>query len=309
MNKIDNTQHDSEIIRNFGFPSADVIADSTLSGWRSLFTVLHKQRLDTDECQRPATAQHQLVLYCGGTESGEVSFNQESWKKYTKRKNEWYIAPAGGSGSVWRWKNMTETDQDSYIFRILLSAQSLADAALQLNADSSINLIPRIGIVDDFMLQLARQLRDEMIAPSLYGCSYGEALSAVLSIHILKNHAELKTIEVPGNGSLSMQKRELVREYIAENLDGVLSLDEMAALVSLSKFHFSRLFKNTFGTAPYRYIYNARMNLLARLLADSDEPLYSLADKVGFSYSTNLIRAFRRFKGVTPMEYRKAIRG
>ncbi|QNK30712.1 helix-turn-helix transcriptional regulator [Serratia sp. JUb9] len=51
------------------------------------------------------------------------------------------------------------------------------------------------------------------------------------------------------------------------------------------------------------------MNLLARLLADSDEPLYSLADKVGFSYSTNLIRAFRRFKGVTPMEYRKAIRG
>ncbi|WP_370569815.1 helix-turn-helix domain-containing protein [Serratia sp. JUb9] len=60
---------------------------------------------------------------------------------------------------------------------------------------------------------------------------------------------------------------------------------------------------------PLTVIYNARMNLLARLLADSDEPLYSLADKVGFSYSTNLIRAFRRFKGVTPMEYRKAIRG
>lgn len=58
------------------------------------------------------------------------------------------------------------------------------------------------------------------------------------------------------------------------NLNAESSLDEMAAVVSLSKFHFSRVFKNIFGMAPYKYIFLARMHLLEQLLAETDEPLY-----------------------------------
>lgn len=91
------------------------------------------------------------------------------------------------------------------------------------------------------------------------------------------------------------------------NLHAELSLDEIAQVVSLSKFHFARVFKNTFDMPPHQYIFLARMQQLETLLTESDAPLNLLAEKVGFSYSNNLIRAFRKFKGMTPMQYRKSM--
>ena len=117
-------QKQSDIARYFDIPSEDIIVDSSHCQWKNAFATIHKQSCDSNECYRPATRQHQLVLYRGATEHGEVSFNQEAWRKYTKRNNEWYIAPAGGEGSSWRWEH-NDTQQSSQVFRILLPITEL----------------------------------------------------------------------------------------------------------------------------------------------------------------------------------------
>ena len=98
-------QKPSDIARYFEIPSEGIIVDSHLCQWKNAFATIHKQSCDSNECYRPAIRQHQLVLYRGATEHGEVSFNKEAWRRYSKRHNEWYIAPAGervplGAGNI-----------------------------------------------------------------------------------------------------------------------------------------------------------------------------------------------------------------
>lgn len=289
-------QNPSDIARYFNLPAEDIIVDSSLCQWKNAFATIHKQSCDLNECYRPATRQHQLVLYRGATEHGEVSFNQEAWRRYTKKNNEWYIAPAGGEGSSWRWDHH-KTQQSSQIFRILLPIT-------ELEAET---LIPKMGIRDDFMLQLALQLEAEMLAPSLFEPLYSDSISSLLSLHILKHYAGSATSNCPIYTSFPSTKKKALHDYIMANLHTKLSLDEIAQVVFLSKFHFARVFKNTFDMAPHQYIFLARMQRLETLLTESDAPLNLLAEKVGFSYSNNLIRAFRKFKGMTPMQYRKSM--
>ena len=146
------------------------------------------------------------------------------------------------------------------------------------------------------------------MAPSLFGPSYGETISTLLSLHVQKHYAGSTTSNRPIYTSLPATKKKALQDYIMANLHAELSLDEIAKVVSLSKFHFARVFKNTFDMAPHQYIFLARMQLLETLLTESDAPLNLLADKVGFSYSNNLVRAFRKFKGITPMQYRTSMK-
>ncbi|MGS0559513.1 helix-turn-helix domain-containing protein [Escherichia sp. MAL-1] len=304
MNDFQGHHNEFEIARHFRLPPEDVIADSGGCGWLNIFALVHRQPLYANECHRPATTQHQLVLYRGGPESGEVSFNQEPWRKYTKRNNEWYIAPAGGTGSSWRWNSRSCVQRDSQICRILLPAKVLEVDAQSHDVGTPVTLTPRMGVVDDFMLKLALELQTEMAAPSLLGRPYGDAIAALLSLHILKHYAGVNTVELPTGVVFSSAKKTAIQDYILAHLHTELSLDGMASAASLSKFHFSRIFKNTFGMPPYKYLFFTRMQLLERLLVETDEPLYLLSEKVGFRYSNNLVRAFRRFKGVTPSQYR-----
>ena len=164
-----------------------------------------------------------------------------------------------------------------------------------------------MGIKDDFMLQLALQLEAEMLAPSLFGPSYGETISALLSLHVQRHYAGITTANNLTSTTFNSAKKKALQDYIMANLHTELSLDEISQVVSMSKFHFARVFKNTLGIAPHQYIFLARMQLLETLLTESDAPLNLLAEKVGFSYSNNLVRAFRKFKGMTPMQYRKSM--
>ncbi|WP_196062762.1 MULTISPECIES: AraC family transcriptional regulator [unclassified Serratia (in: enterobacteria)] len=309
MSNFRGVEKDIAVNQLFKLPPEDVISDSGHCDGLNISAMLHKQPSSVDECLRPATAQHQLVLYCGETEHGEVSFNQEPWRKYTKRNNEWYIAPAGRNGSAWRWGKKSFSSKESLIYRILLPVSSLEEEAQGIDGrNTTVTLIPRMGVVDDLMLKLALQLQEEMASPSILGSLYTDAIASLLSLHVLKNYSELIVSKVRSGGVFSSARKATLRDFIMANLHMPIYLDQMAALVSLSKFHFSRVFKNTFGMPPYKYIFSARMNLFEQLLVNTDEPLYLLAEKAGFGHSNNVIRAFRRFNGITPSEYRRRIK-
>jgi AraC family transcriptional regulator len=84
-----------------------------------------------------------------------------------------------------------------------------------------------------------------------------------------------------------------------------LSLSTLSASVSLSKPHFVRLFRNTTGTSPHRYVMQKRVERARQLIQTSNVPLIEIAAEVGFASQSHLGRVFQTTYGITPGDVRK----
>lgn len=91
--------------------------------------------------------------------------------------------------------------------------------------------------------------------------------------------------------------------YITSNVTAQPTLDEVAAHVHLSPFHFQRLFSRWAGTTPKRFLQVLTLELGKHLLEDSTS-LLEVADKLGLSSSSRLHDHFVQLEAVTPGEYR-----
>ena len=100
-----------------------------------------------------------------------------------------------------------------------------------------------------------------------------------------------------------------VREYVdAEYCSNALSLESVAAYVHKTPAYISRVFKNELGCNFSDYLTEKRMRLAAQLLAQPDGRVYRIAAQCGYADTSNFIRVFKRFYGVSPAEYR-AVQG
>lgn len=97
-----------------------------------------------------------------------------------------------------------------------------------------------------------------------------------------------------------------VRDFIRANLEGRITLDDMAAVAGYSRFHFGRAFKQTTGMPPYAYVHHERLACARELLERSSLPIAQVARQCGFGSHAYFSVRFRDATGLTPAEYRRA---
>ena len=85
-----------------------------------------------------------------------------------------------------------------------------------------------------------------------------------------------------------------------------ITLDAMARMARLSRFHFIRVFRALTGESPHRYLIAARLRAAADRLLDTCEPVTSVALSVGFNDLSHFNATFRETFGVTPCQWRRA---
>lgn len=105
-------------------------------------------------------------------------------------------------------------------------------------------------------------------------------------------------------GALTSKAQRTVHEYLLNNLDAKVDLQTLASQVGLSRFHFSRAFKQSFGMPPYRYLMELRIKKAADLLRRTDQPIIDVGLDVGFAGAAEFSRAFRQFMNCTPRRFR-----
>ena len=76
---------------------------------------------------------------------------------------------------------------------------------------------------------------------------------------------------------------------------------------SLSRFHFSRMFKIATGQSPSTFVGHRRLEM-AKVQLAGGLPIAQIAFDCGFSSESNFARSFKRVGGMTPGEYRRAAR-
>ncbi len=95
-------------------------------------------------------------------------------------------------------------------------------------------------------------------------------------------------------------------EFINDNPEKKLSLDNIAAVAGLSRFHFLRVFKNATGMSPYAYLLHRRLQL-AKESIKKKKSLANAAMDAGFADQSHLSRRFKAAYGITLNQYRKTV--
>ena len=82
-------------------------------------------------------------------------------------------------------------------------------------------------------------------------------------------------------------------------------MESLLQIVPLSRRSIEMRFKKATGMTIYQYLLGVRVDHFAYLLTTTDRPYVEIAYEVGFRDLSNVSRTFRKYKGYTPLEYRR----
>jgi transcriptional regulator GlxA family with amidase domain len=102
-----------------------------------------------------------------------------------------------------------------------------------------------------------------------------------------------------------LRARDTMDRLYADALD----VEWLAGSVHLSRAHFIRSFRDTFGETPHRYLQRRRIERAMALLRDSDRSVTEICFDVGFGSLGTFSRTFRDVLGESPSGYRRRAQG
>jgi AraC family transcriptional regulator len=164
---------------------------------------------------------------------------------------------------------------------------------------------------DPCLEHIAWALEADRQARQPNGSLFSEGLGLALAVHLLGNYragasrivSDAPPLRARG---LSAVKLKRLHAYIDEHLDQQLSIDQLAAVVSMSPSHLKLQFKRATGMAVHEYVIRQRVERAKSLLSHSDMSIGLVALEAGFAHQSHLARAMRRVLGVTPGMFRKS---
>ncbi|WP_431686707.1 helix-turn-helix domain-containing protein [Hahella sp. NBU794] len=120
------------------------------------------------------------------------------------------------------------------------------------------------------------------------------------------NYRMLSTMQINSKANETMQRKiNTVVEYVINNIESPISLQEVSELVGMTDSHFSRFFRKATGNRFVEFLNRIRVSRACCLLAETDEQVASICFQVGFNNVANFNRRFQELKGLTPREYRQ----
>jgi AraC family transcriptional regulator len=163
---------------------------------------------------------------------------------------------------------------------------------------------PRLLAYESRVKDCAKLLADVLVQDEACDRLFGESITMALLASILAS-AKKWPGRAPANGLLPWQLR-LAKDYIEDNFNRNVGLEELANLTGLSRSWFARGFRGSTGVAPYSFILQIRVRRAKELLLDHKTPIATIATLVGFADQSHFTKIFRRYAGATPREWREA---
>ena len=81
-------------------------------------------------------------------------------------------------------------------------------------------------------------------------------------------------------------------------------MERLAAVAGISRAHFVRQFSAAVGMAPSEFVLERRLERIERLLLATEMKVADIATATGFNDANYLAKAFRRRRGLSPLEFR-----
>lgn len=281
-------------------PENRVHARSDGRGWPWLYA--SAQREQPYEAEYDAVADHLVILHL----DGPVGVSRTLGSASTRR-----VIPPGGlfimpGGQDFRVRLEDGLDSLHVYLRHGLVAEVAGE--LGMGDPAKAELLPRIGVQDPLVENLALAVRETLDPAEPADRVYVEYLGRALAARLLRRYsAHGETAPEPGRGGLSRTELKRAVEVMEERLNEPLTLADIAEGAGLSPTAFARAFKTAVGAPPHQHLMRLRVERARRLLANTEAPIVEIALACGFSHQEHLTRVFRRATGFTPASYRRSV--
>ena len=226
-----------------------------------------------------------LVLFIDEGEL-EVSYNGAL---FTAQKNDVVVIDCRHEHSYHAWDGL----QFHYFHFTGPQAEAYAHLLHELNHGALLH-DANSTVLDNIFQNLLRLAQSQLNAQNEH------RISVYLHMALCELTETCYSIPTVANESIDRAIR-----FMQEHITEAVSLDEIAAHVGLSKFHFNRQFKQHIGMTPHQYFINLRVQYAKRLLLTTHESIEAVAELCGFDNTSNFIRLFKQRAGMTPTAFRK----
>lgn len=200
----------------------------------------------------------------------------------------------------WQWDSFME------IVQMQLSQSFLAKIATEHGLDMQRLLqLEKLNIHDSLIAQIGHE-----VAAILDGrhpetdTDYLDTLAGFLCLHLSRRYCVGDVTEKDREDQHTQDFGRVI-EFIHQNLEKDLRLEQIARVMNLSNFYFIRQFKAAFGVTPHQYILDCRVGLAKELLRDTFLPISVVSQRCGFSTQSHFTSAFRQTVGASPRVYRQ----
>lgn len=93
-------------------------------------------------------------------------------------------------------------------------------------------------------------------------------------------------------------------DFIENNLENEIRLEEIAAYTGYSRFHLNRIFTEETGCTIHKYIQTRRLTIAAKKLGETDTPIAQIAQEAGYRSQQAFTLAFKQAYLKPPKAYR-----
>jgi AraC family transcriptional regulator len=282
-----------------GNPFSSVVLSSDRTSWRNV--VVEQRHFFSAECEENDDdlmyTQHVIMVNLGPPITGEYR-KGGNFQRVTKSKGTISLFPS--HDPFFRRFRKAENGTADVLYVALDSVFVTRTAAdLEVYPDD-VELVTQRRSTDPALRHIVMALRAGVQAGGAGDTIYGESLSTALAVHLLREYGARRVEIRQAHRGLSREKLVRAVEYIEDQLHTDLTVSGIARTVHMSPYHFIRLFKQSTGRSPYRYVIEARARKAKELLASGKFSIVEVAHQVGFADQSQLTRHVKNFFALTP---------
>ena len=136
-----------------------------------------------------------------------------------------------------------------------------------------------------------------------------ELISILQDLATSRNQRLISTYSSKNKDFENSDKIKLIYEFVQENYQTKISLNEISKMVNMSPVSFNRFIKKRTGKTLIEYVNDTRIGYASRWLIEKDLSIAEVAFKCGFNNIANFNRVFKKSKNCTPSQYREQFSG
>jgi AraC-like DNA-binding protein/mannose-6-phosphate isomerase-like protein (cupin superfamily) len=159
------------------------------------------------------------------------------------------------------------------------------------------------------IFELMRKIKTELPARSERAMLAVKTYLKMILVTLVNHYAHLKgTDEIFKQRQFELKRLDPLFKFLEMNFKQQVTTKEAASILGMSESNFRRQFKKSTGQSFVIYLNNFRIAKAQEMLLNSDIPISEIGQEIGFCDQSYFGMIFRKFTGLTPLQYRSKIK-